>query len=504
MNVFDKNVILIASMTKAEKRGFKLLYESSNQNKAYMILFDLIVQNITQSFECINDEFNKTTPKNITTASTYLNNLILKYLIYETANKSLKVSLFNQIERAKILFERKLVEESFEELEKTYEQARLYEDEVIQLLILRTQIRFHEKLDFTRISEQELASIHMKQLSLTKKSRIIDQHNFLYNTLRHRINHKGYITTLEKKEAFNDLIISELYLSANDHSVGFEEEKLHFLFQSTYFLETGNHLSAVRNYKQLIELFETNTHLLFNPPIYYLNALKGIVQTLVNAKLYEEIESFLDKIRALDQEAYPTDFRIHTKYFDYTTRLTILLNKGDLTAIGHLNTDFDETLIKNQNSFMPNEQIHIYILQAANCIYQNNFKEARKILSNSITKYKIFQKQPMFKILRLIYLLIKAYNEDISYTSNEILSIQNQSKGEAVSQIETIVLKFAKEYPLPKHKHQQQILWQKYEPKINKALTDKYSQKTLTLFDFTLYIKSQILNIPIQYLLTPI
>ncbi len=502
MNVFDKNVILIASMSKAEKRGFKLLYESNNQNKAYMILFDLILQNITRSFESVNEEFIKLTHKNINTASTYLNNLILKYLIYENANKSLKVSLFNQIERAKILFERKLVDESFEELEKTYEQAALYEDEIIQLLILRTQIRFHEKLDFTRISEQELASIHMKQLSLTKKSRIIDQHNFLYNTLRHRINHKGYITSLEKKEAFNDLIISELYLSANDHSVGFEEEKLHCLFQSTYLLETGNHLSAVRNYKTLIELFETNTHLLFNPPIYYLNALEGIVQTLVNAQLYDEIESFLQKIRALDQETFPTDFRLHTKYFDYTTRLTIYLNKGNLTAISQLNNDFNESLLKTQTALMPNEQIHIYILQAATCIYHNNFKEARKILSNSITKYKIFQKQPMFKILRLIYLLIKAYNEDITYTSNEIMSIRNQSKEEAISQIETIVLKFAKEYPLPKHKQEQQILWQKYKPKINKALTDKYSQKALTLFDFTLYIKSQILNIPIQQLLS--
>ena len=59
----------------------------------------------------------------------------------------------------------------------------------------------------------------------------------------------------------------------------------------------------------------------------------------------------------------------------------------------------------------------------------------------------------------------------------------------------------AKEYPLPKAKHQQQLLWQKYDTKIAKAVTDKYSQKTLTLFDFTLYIKSQILNVPIKKLL---
>lgn len=501
MNVFDKNVILIASMSKAEKRSFKLLYENDRANKAYLILFDLIGQHITWSFDAINEAFKKQTHKTMTTASAYLHHLIIKHLIAENANKSLKVILFNQIERAKLLFDRKLVDEGFEELDKAYEQAELYEDEVLQLLILRTKIRFHEKLDFTRISEQELASIHMKQLALTKKSRLIDQHHFLYNTLRHRINRKGYITSAQKKEGFNDLIISELNLSSNDNSVGFEEEKLHYLFQSTYFLETGNTLSAVRNYKTLIELFEENRHLLVNPPIYYLNALEGIIQTLINARLYDDIESFLQKIRGLDDENHPADFRLHIQFLDYTTQLTVYLAKGNLEAIDALNEAFAESLVKKQENLLPNEQIHIYILQAATFIYNNNFKEARKILSNSITKYKVFQKQPLFKILRLIYLLMKAYNEDINYTTSEIISIRNQSKGEAVNPIETIILKFAKEYPLPKAKHQQQLLWQKYDTKIAKALTDKYSQKTLTLFDFTLYIKSQILNVPIKKLL---
>ena len=98
MNVFDKNVILIASMSKAEKRSFKLLYENDRSNKAYLILFDLIEQHITWSFDAINEAFKKQTHKTITTASTYLHNLIIKHLIAENANKSLKVKIFNQVE----------------------------------------------------------------------------------------------------------------------------------------------------------------------------------------------------------------------------------------------------------------------------------------------------------------------------------------------------------------------------------------------------------------------
>ena len=71
-----------------------------------------------------------------------------------------------------------------------------------------------------------------------------------------------------------------------------EARKLHLLFQATYYLNTGNYKSAIRFYQELITLFESNQHLILNPPIYYLSALKGILDSLHLAGLYQEMPFF--------------------------------------------------------------------------------------------------------------------------------------------------------------------------------------------------------------------
>ena len=115
----------------------------------------------------------------------------------------------------------------------------------------------------------------MKINDIMKYSRNINLHLQLYDILKHRIANKGYIRSEKQKDNLNDLVLSELNLIANNSYKGFEARKLHLLFQATYYLNTGNYKSAIRFYQELITLFESNQHLILNPPIYYLSALKG-------------------------------------------------------------------------------------------------------------------------------------------------------------------------------------------------------------------------------------
>lgn len=63
----------------------------------------------------------------------------------------------------------------------------------------------------------------------------------------------------------NDLVLSELYLIANSSYRSFEANKLHLLFQATYYLNVGNYKLAIQYYQELIGLFNENQHLILNP-----------------------------------------------------------------------------------------------------------------------------------------------------------------------------------------------------------------------------------------------
>ncbi len=490
LNSLEKNVTLVSAMTKAEKRNFRLKHIGNNEQGAYGLLFDLIERDPNNSKEEIERKFFKETHKNIESASAYLYRLLLDFLVRENTEKSIKPSIFHQVERAILLFDRKLFDEGFYELEKARQQAELYEDEMLQLFVWRTELRFHEKLDFVRLSEKELVAIQMRQLELIKQCRVIDQHKFLYDILRFRILHRGHIASERMKDNFNDLVISELNLISNSNINSFEANKQHLLFQSAYYLESGNPLPAVRNFQALIDLFESNIHLMLNPPIYYLNALVGILNTLISVKMFDEIDHFLERVEILETRNYPVDFLLQVRWIGYSTRMTILLNCVDFAEIEKLNEKFGEKLLSKSHLLHPNVQIHLYILEAACFIYQGKMKEARKILSNTITKYKIFEKQPLFRHVRLMYLLMKAETGDAAYTAREIKSFRHRFKSEYAGLIELLVLDFAKEFPLPVLKKQKEEILERYRGKIEVALKDKYSQKLLPFFDFTLYMES--------------
>jgi tetratricopeptide (TPR) repeat protein len=304
------------------------------------------------------------------------------------------------------------------------------------------------------------------------------------------------------KNKFNDLIISELNLISNFRTNSFEVNKQHLLFQSTYYLESSNFLPAIRDFKTLIDLFESNIHLILEPPVYYLNALVGILNTLIGVKMFDEIEHFLDKVRKLESKNYSIDFLIQVRWIEYSTRMTLLLNYADFKGIEILDNEFEEKLLSKSHFFHPNMQIAFYILRAASYIYQGKIKEARKILSNTITKYKVFRKQPLFRQVSLMYLLLRAETGDISYTMQEIKSFRHRFKSEYASKIELLVLDFSKEFPLPTFKKQREEIMSQYKAKIEAVLKDKYSRKVLSYFDYTLYMESCLTGKTIETLLT--
>ena len=303
----DHLIQLIQSLTKAEKRYFRLYANLQSGEKNYLFLFDLINKGIPSDevYRLYCQEENK---NNFDMAAKHLYRVIMDCLVHLRKKEDVQATIFNYITKADILFERELFEEAFNQLNKAQKLAATYENDPLLLLIRRTELKYLSSLGFNEISERELVNKQMKINDIMKYSRNINLHLQLYDILKHRIANKGYIRSKKQKDNLNDLVLSELNLIANNSYKGFEARKLHLLFQATYYLNTGNYKSAIRFYQELITLFESNQHLILNPPIYYLSALKGILDSLHLAGLYQEMPFFIDRLRKMQQGDYATEF----------------------------------------------------------------------------------------------------------------------------------------------------------------------------------------------------
>lgn len=499
MNQVERTSILISSMSKPEKRGFKLYCNTQKGEKVYMALFDIIDGLATEESEKIWKRFERENPgKNIEVAAGYLYKLLLDFLVQKRVEKSIQAKIFKQIEMSKVLFERKLPQEATEELAVASQMARTYEDDIMQMLVARVEMLQASELGFAGLSEKELVARQMRALAVMKYSRAISQHNFLLDVLNYRLLYKRHSTSEEEKEMLSDLVLNELHIVSGSTYTGFQAEKLHLLFQSAYYIKVGNYVSAMRNYQRLLELFEENYHLIQNPPVYYLNALVGVLESLFTVGAYAEMEHFIGVLHGLGHGDYPADFLLKVNWLEYYYRMAISLQTGDWEKMDELRKRFSDVLL-GKVAYLPLDvQLKCRLLDALACLVRGKLKEAQKSLKPVFSTGKIFRHLPLFKLVRLVNLLILVELGGSDFIDVEVTALKRASPGDKLGKTERLVLKFVQDYPLPCYQKMRNRMWNAYKPKIASIRQDKQECKVLKYFDFLSFMESRITGLPLQ------
>ncbi len=502
MKNIERSRVIIISMVKSEKRSFKIYCATQSGEKAYLKLFDVLDNFPMGRYEKVENEFlNSSKNKNIEIAAGYLYYKLLDFLVHQRSKKEINSQIFKMIEKANILFERKLIDEAFDVLNQADNYATLYDAEMLKIIIAKTELYFLSTLEFPYLSEKQLVSKQIKLQQLMKYSRIIIQSYFLGDILNHRLLNKSMASSKEKKEELNDLVLSELNLISNNPFSNSQIEKFHLLFQSTYYLETGNYISAVRNYKQLILLFGKNPNIKQNPPIYYLNAIEGILETLLTMGIYDQMQHFQQTLKLLINKDYPEDFLLKILWLDYYYQIMIIIHIGDFEETSNIQDEFRESLLKKITLLPLDKQLQYHLMNTILPFSQYKFSEAHKMIKNILLEGKIFQPLALFRVVRLINLMIKAELGDLNYVENEIIALKRNLTSGRLSKTEKIIFKFVGSYPLPQYHKSKEKIWNYYIKKIKLIRGEKYEKRYLKHFDFLSFIESRLTNVPLKEVL---
>ena len=312
----------------------------------------------------------------------------------------------------------------------------------------------------------------MKINEVLKYARTLNQHTQLYDILKHRLINKGYIRSDKQKEDLNDLVLSELHLIANNSYQGFEAQKLHLLFQATYYLNSGNYKSAIRYYQELINLFNDNQHLILNPPIYYLSAIQGILDSLCIAGLYHETPFFLSKLEELTQNEYSTEFILHLKTLIYIYKSNSLLQAGNFEQALELRDKQENELLKKVTSLGLESQLRLYLSFAVLGMYTKDYVQARKYMKKIFSLGKLFCAFPFLQDSKIGKSFTQAELGNYDFFENEIISIKRNIRFEKQTYItEKLIFKFIQGYPLPSYEKARNKRWLQYQKRHSKNRT---------------------------------
>lgn len=497
MKRVDSVISLIYSMSKAEKKAFSVQMLKDKEEKDYLVIYDIITKSKQLDSKNVKGEFHKRRPGGSFEVSIqYLYERLTDSLLTLRKKKDIYYDLLNNLCKARMLYERSLFEECFEILSDTIEQATYYENNEVLTIALKLELEYLLRLNFPNLAESELYHKHFMQNEALKKTRKIVEQSSLHNLLKYRLSHIGSIRTSKQKQDMNDLMVNELSIAASSGIEGnFELMRNHRLFQANYLMGAGEYKAALNSYKELSRLFEQNRQFWSNPPIYYLSVLEGVLGSLRVCGQYDEIPYFLDKLKKLISDASSFEFQVNTICLLFQYELFPYLDNGDFLDCTKLMAYYQKSLYDKEAWLSPVRKSELLLYTALVHIGNQNYKAAKKYISNAIIDHNI-KYQPLMRTIRLVRLIVYYEMHEYEFVYHESRSINRSlsSPKEHTFKTEHIILWFLNQQHLPVLRKDREAFWEKLLPEVQALYDDKYENQLLHLCDLTAWIEAKILK----------
>jgi hypothetical protein len=485
-------------MSKPEKKAFTIASSGSGSSPGYLKMYQIIDADKGISSESLREKFIKDCPgASYDTTIIYLYNWILDIMLELREEQDSYYSLYNKILKARILFEKSLFKDCFSLLHKVIEKAKSLENYNALLIASKLELEYLLVLNLPDIDEKTLLN---KQFAINEALRImqkINQQSSLYELLKHRITYKGSVRSEKQKTELNDLVVSEMSIVASSNLENFEIKKLHQLFQAEYLISVGDYKSAIRAYYELNALFESNKHLWANPPIYYLLTLEGVLESLRGIRNYEGMPYFIEQLDKLESPS--VNFKANVTCLSFLYELFPYLDNGDFISCEKLTLKYKENLFTKTHLLSLPKQAEFNLYTALIFIGLKDFRKAREALNKIILIGQSYYNLPLYRTIRLINLMLLYETNEENLIKSETRSIRrDMNEIELGYRIERIMLNFVNKQNLPAYRQKREELWTKISPELAELHNDIFELQVIKIFDFTAWIESKILKIPLS------
>lgn len=491
---------LINNLTKQEKKEFSL-YISNKPEKDYIFLFRLIDDKKISDPEELKMSFLAAKPaSSFNTVVIYLFDLLIDILTRLRTEQDSYYLLFNELLHARVLYEKSMYQECFQVLKKVKEKAVYYENHFALLVAQRLELNYLLTLDFEDMDEQKLLNKQYKMNNTLKSIRQLNEQSSLYELLKYRMINRGASRSLEETQKLDDLVTSEISIVASAGVENFEIKKNHQLFQANYFITVGDYKAAFNSFVELNKLFEENSHLWNNPPVYYLMTVEGMLESLRIMHNYEGMNYFIEKLTKLSSPS--SSFQLNVTYVIFIYRLFSFIDAGDFDKAGMWIAEHQASLIDKMLLLKEQQQAEMSLYIALIHLGNGEYRKARKRLSATIGRGHLYS-LPLFRTIRIVNVMIHYELGDVDYIQSEIRSIKREmSKNKGYNlKVESFLLKFLNYSFADTNRKKRAEIWESMAEEVHALYADKYETQILRKFDFVAWVEAKIFEVPLSDIL---
>lgn len=495
---------LIKSMTKSEKRYFKLLSSrhTIGEENNYITLFDYLDK---------LEEYDEDELRNHFKGEAFLNRFsITKKRLYDHIlgaldgfhiGSSIDAQLFKMLHGAEILYNKSLYNQCRKLLVSAQKLAEKHERLNILLEISNKQKLLFENKGYATVDIKDMNLIQHNDLNYIKG---IQQNSELWNLKSELFIHlskSGVSRTNEESSSFASINnrLDELCDSPIQH---LNNRYLFNHTKSAYYFAISDFENCRQYLNQNLMLFEENETFLIEHPNSYFSVLTNAIY--VNERLNDFTESnrLLSKLKAL-----PSDYKLNLtddfqiKLFSSTSsiELSTYIKRGEFAKAINQIPIIENGLIAYGSKITPLRRAFLNFKIAGIYMGVNDFNQALRWVNAILNDQELDQSEDIIAFTHILDLLIHMelkHNQLLPYS---IKSTQRFLKSRnKLHNFEKVILSFISKLMKAEDIFENESIWSELSEELQAIKDDVYQGVALEYFDFESWAESKSKRLPFQ------
>ncbi|MFT4660050.1 MAG: tetratricopeptide (TPR) repeat protein [Patiriisocius sp.] len=487
---------LIKSLTKSEKRFFKLSSSLQSGKKNYLKIFDVIDKQDTYDEEGIKRTFkNKRFVQHFPSEKNHLYKLILKSLRAYRADNTINSILQQEIKNIEILYHKALYKEANKFLQRAKKKANehekfyyLYELMLWEKILLEEE---YEEGEFTK----DIDSLIVNERNVINKLRNLAAYHILYSKINYIFRSGGYVRNLVDKKIVAEISNHPL-ISDKNTALSKRATTICYYIKGYCALANQDLDLCIENFRKVKKVFDDNPLIKNDLTKRYINTVASILSSQIELGNYSQAQNMIKEMNALPDSSrsfsnYDSRVRIFTS--SYLNELTLNSRKGDFEESVKLAPEIIEQLEKYENKINKEQEVlfHYKIAYAYFCY--GDYNVALFWINKVLNDNEPSLRQDVYGYSRIFNLLIHFELGNFELLEYIIKSTHRYlNKRQLAYKIEELMIKSLKSLSKNKSKDEYNNILQELSDEIDKLKDDEYEMAALKFFDFDAWVHSKL------------
>lgn len=390
----DALFILIKSLSKSEKRQFKLYVGrlGMNVDSKFLALFNLLDKLKEYDEDAILKK-RIVTKLQLSNLKAHLYKQILVSLRLNPAHQNIRTQIREQLDFATILYHKGLYKQSLKLLDKAKSRAIEHEEKNIAYEVVEME-KIIETQYITRSMENRAEELAAEARILSRKNVLASRLSNLSILLYGIMLKTGYVKSDAELQKITNYFKEQLPIYENE-LMDFREKLWLFKAHLWYSFLIQDFLSCYRYSKKWVDLFDEHPNMMQLNPVFYLKGNNYLLESLFFIKQQKKFKDTLDSLEAtLVREDFPKDDNIEALSFlyIYSNKLNYHFMTGTFSEGLHLVDEILAGLKKYKNRIDEHHVIIFYY--KIGCLYfgtgdnRTCIKYLKRIIDNRTLKMR--------------------------------------------------------------------------------------------------------------------